>query len=480
MLIWEWLLLLPWAWIIYVVDWVLRLVMLIVVPQRRNPAAAKGWLLLIFFFPWMGLFLFVIFGKASLPLRRSKQREKILKEWMARSDRFVAHPHIFYPEVRPEQQAAVKLSSNLGRMPILGSNAIELLSDYQGSIDRLVADIDAAKDHVHLLYYIFENDATGNRVGEALMRAVKRGVRCRLLVDALGSRRGLRQLFPRLQAAGVKAFAMLPVGLFKRLARFDVRNHRKIAVIDGSIGYTGSQNIVNALFAEGLTYEEMVVRVTGPVVWELQAVFSDDWFLTTKQALNFPELFPLEQVTGTVAAQVLPSGPAYKTENNQRLFIALIYSARERVVITTPYFIPDDAFLQALQTAVLRGVEVHLIVSTKIDQWLVGMAQRSYYEELLDAGVKIHSYRKRFLHAKHLTIDNDITVIGSSNMDIRSFALNCEVSLILYSEAVTSRLRAEQDRYLSNCETITLGRWHKRALLLRVGENIARLFSPLL
>ncbi len=477
---WEWVLLLPWAWVIYIMDWGIRVVMLVVVPQRRNPAAAKGWLLLIFFFPWAGLLLFILFGRASLPLRRSKQREKLLKEWMARSDRFAAFPNIFYPEVSPEQRPAVQLACNLGRLPILGGNSVELLADYEGSLARLIADIDAAQDHVHLLYYIFEDDHSGAAVAEALIRAAQRNVRCRLLVDAIGSRGAIRRLLPRLRQADVKAHAMLPVGLFKRLARFDVRNHRKIAVIDGRIGYTGSQNIINAFVAEGLTNEEMVVRVSGPVVWELQAVFNDDWYLTTRQPLPFPTHFPTEAATGSVAAQVLPSGPGYPTANNQRLFVSLLHAAREKVVLTTPYFIPDEAFLQAMETAAIRGVDVNLIVSSKVDHRLVGLAQRSYYEELLEAGVKIHAYRKRFLHAKHITIDHDITVIGSSNLDIRSFALNNEISLIIYDASVTRRLQEEQARYLTHCETITLARWKKRILPRRAAENIARLFSPLL
>jgi cardiolipin synthase len=300
-------------------------------------------------------------------------------------------------------------------------------------------------------------------------------------MDALGSRRSLRTLAPRLRSAGVEVHQMLPVGLLRRgTARFDLRNHRKVAVIDGRVGYVGSQNLVNATFKEGITYEELVARVTGPVVNQLQVVFAADWFFETEEELNREELFPLPEATGPTAAQVLPSGPGYRQANTQRLMVALIHGARQRVVLTTPYFIPDDALLQALQTAVLRGVEAHLVVSRKADQLLVGLAQRSFYEELLDLGVQIHLYRRNFLHAKHLSVDDEIALLGSSNLDIRSFTLNAELSLLVYDPEVTGRLRVHQDRYLAQADVLTAEQWARRPALVKVGQNVARLMDSLL
>jgi cardiolipin synthase len=224
----------------------------------------------------------------------------------------------------------------------------------------------------------------------------------------------------------------------------------------------------------------MVVRVTGPIVLELQTVFVADWYLEMEEILDGPEIFPDPEITGYIPAQVLPSGPGYPTENNQRLLVTLIHAAREKVVITTPYFIPDEPILQAMQTAVLRGAEVHLICSKKADQLLVSLAQRSYYGELLDAGVKIHLYRKNFLHAKHLSFDDKVAVIGSSNMDIRSFALNAEIFSLFYDKDFTAKLRAEEDRYLANCELLNREKWHQRPMLSKVMQHLARLMSPLL
>jgi cardiolipin synthase len=470
-----------WAWIFFISEWVIRLAMLVVVPLRRTPSAAKGWLLLIFFEPWIGLILYFLIGRAQLN-RLQRERVAQLPQKLARFIRFItSHPQVLHPQVNPALDQAVTLAENLGQMPILGGNAIELLVDYEGIIDRLVADIDRAENHVHLQFYIFGDDATTAKVIEALGRAVKRGVECRVLADSIGSRRPLRTLIPKLTALGVAIHGMLPVKLIPwKMSRLDLRIHRKIAVIDGRIGYTGSQNLIEAGFKEGLTFEELMVRVTGPIVLELQYVFASDWFLETNEVLNCETDFPGPEMPGGVPAQALPSGPAFSTQNNQRVIVALVHGAQKQVVLTTPYFIPDEPLLQAMQTAVLRGVEVHLVVSEKEDQFFVSLAQKSYYQELLEAGVKIHLYHKNFLHAKHFSVDDTVAMIGTSNMDIRSFVLNAELMLMIYDPGVVAQLAAEQERTFANCRLLDLEMWKRRYLVSKLLENLARLLSPLL
>jgi cardiolipin synthase len=246
------------------------------------------------------------------------------------------------------------------------------------------------------------------------------------------------------------------------------------------VGYTGSQNLVAADFKKGLAYEDLMVRVTGPVVLELQYIFAADWFLETNEVLGSETEWTVPELTGDIPAQALPSGPGFPTQNNQRLFVALIHGARKQVVLTTPYFIPDEPLLQAMQTAALSGVEVHLVVSEIGDQPIVSLAQKSYYEELLEAGVQLHLYRKNFLHAKHLSIDDSVAVIGTSNLDIRSFALNAEVMLIIYDAGVAALLAAEQERYFANSRLLTLATWERRGFGAKVAQNLARLLSPLL
>jgi cardiolipin synthase len=382
--------------------------------------------------------------------------------------------------VGAELNKAVTLTEKLGELPILGGNAVEVLADYDAFVDRLVDDIAAASDHVHLLFYIIGDDATTARVVEALGNAVERGVVCRVLADSLGSRPDFDRLRPTLEAAGILAEETMRVGLFRRAGRLDLRNHRKIAVIDGSIAYTGSQNLVDSTFIPGLTYEELNVRLTGPVALELQAVFAEDWYLETGEFLGDPRYTPDPEIAGDVAVQTLPSGPGYQRENNQRLIVSLIHAANRRIWIVMPYLIPDDALLQALQTAALRGVDVTLIVPLQINQYLVALGQRSYYDELMDAGVRICRYGTRFLHAKCVTIDDAIAWIGSSNLDIRSFALNAEVVVLLYDARVAAAVMAEQSRYIRDGKPLELETWRRRPLAIKVAENLARLLSPLL
>ncbi len=280
---------------------------------------------------------------------------------------------------------------------------------------------------------------------------------------------------------GVETQALLQVGFWRRgAARFDLRNHRKIAVIDGVIGHTGSQNIVNPGFVKGYPNEELTVRMTGPVVLQLQAVFLADHFFETGTGLDEAGLFADAVAGGDTLAQVVPSGPGYQRENGQELMIALLYTARERVVITTPYFVPDEPFFQAVRSAVLRGVEVHLVLSEHANQKVTQMAQRSYYEELLAAGVIIHLYQPRFLHAKHLTIDDHIVLIGSTNIDIRSFALNAEVNVLIYDGGVAEELRQVQERYFAAGRLLKAEEWARRPLRVRVAQNVARLADSLL
>src|SRR5262249_13100106 len=211
---------------------------------------------------------------------------------------------------------------------------------------------------------------------------------------------------------------------------------------------------------------------------ELQYLFAADWLLETNEVLDGENEFPAPEIAGAVPAQALPSGPAFPTQNNQRLFVALVHGASKQVVLTTPYFIPDEPLLQAMQTAALRGVKVHLVVSEKGDFSIVSRAQESYFEDLLEAGVQIHLYRKTFLHAKHLSVDDSVALIGSSNLDIRSFALNAEVMLMIYDSGLAARLAVEQERYFANSRTLTLTEWRQRSFGTKLAPNLARVLGP--
>ncbi len=461
-------------------EWIIRVVMLIYVPQRRSAAASRTWLLLIFLLPWPGLLLYALFGRIYISKHRIETQERASRRIREiQSKRRLGS--LETGPVAPTVRTIMHLGQQLGDFEAVSGNSIELLTDYHGFIDRLVADIDAAQKSVHLLFYIIRADAIGWRVGEALTRAAKRGVKCRVLMDAVGSKHALRKMAPRLRTAGIEVLAVLTAGFFRRnAARFDLRNHRKIAVVDNRIGYTGSQNLLNPEFVKGYPNEELQARLTGPVVAQLQAVFLADHFFETDRAPAYEEHFPNLAPMGCSTAQVLPSGPGFAHENAQEFIVALLYSARQRVVITTPYFVPDDAVLQAVRCATLRGVEVHLVLSMHTDQLLTQLAQRSFYESLLEAGIKIHRYKPRFLHAKHITVDDQVAMLGSTNMDIRSFALNAEMNLVIYDPTIVSALRTVQERYFAESETLSPESWKCRPLAQKILQNTARLADSLL
>jgi cardiolipin synthase A/B len=469
-----------WSLLYLASEWIIRFVMLVYVPQKRSAAASRAWLLFIFLLPWPGLFVYAFFGRAFLP-RRRLQRQKLLDRHLGEK-REGLREILGGAEALPAAARPLAiLGEDLGGFRPLGGNSVELLPDYSGAIDRLVADIEASTSTAHLLFYIFEDDGTGRRVAEALVGAAGRGVTCRVLMDALGSKRGLKALGPKLRAAGVEVIPALPVGLFRRhTARYDLRNHRKIAVLDGRIGYAGSQNLVDGVFVKGYPNEELWARVEGPVVLQLQAVFLSDYFCETGAMFDGPECFPMRPAAGASICQVVPSGPSFRRENGQELIVEMLYTARERVCITTPYFIPDEPFLEAIRTAARRGVEVRVVLSMHANQPLSQLAQRAYYDDLLEVGIHVHLYESRFLHAKHLTVDSEVALIGSTNMDIRSFALNEEVNLLVYDPEVVNRVRAIQERYLAHGEELTLAAWRSRPPWTKVAHNTARLLDSLL
>ena len=458
-------------------DWLIRLASLLWIPTRTTPAAARSWLLLVGFLPLVGLPLYLLFGHPWLS--RERIRRQALASGVIRDEQAPHGALRWLPGSNDIASDLVPLVEQLGDFMPTHGNAVELLDDYDGSLRALLADIDAATERVHLLYYLLLDDAVGEAVCQALERAAARGVQCRLLLDAVGAKRGLRRYSKRLRAAGIHLQVMLPGGLrWRRSGRMDLRNHRKVAVIDSSAGYVGSQNLAAPDFVNGFPNRELVARVQGPVVAHLEGVFASDWYIETGQRLQVQVDLPPSH--DNIAMQLLPSGPAYPFENARDTVNALIHVARRRIVLTTPYFVPDDATLSALRIAALSGVEVQLILSASNNQRLTAWAQDSYYDELLACGVSIALYRPRFLHAKHLSVDDSIALVGSINLDIRSFALNAEIGLLCYDAGVVARMRAVEAGYLAESDALHADAWRRRPAWRRSREGIARLADSLM
>ncbi|MBA3895986.1 MAG: cardiolipin synthase [Sphingomonadaceae bacterium] len=455
-------------------EWIIRIGALFVVPLRRKPEATRSWLLLILFLPIIGLLLYLAIGRPRFPAWRTARFERLAPFRRALALRLLSGRALG----GQQSKDIAALVKNLGGWPTTRGNGIEFIDDYDGVISRLVDDIDQARQHVRLLVYIFADDAVGRKVTEALGRAVDRGIPCHVLVDPVGSHSWIRNTIRLLRDAGVETRKALPFHLLGKRTRRDMRNHRKLFLIDGEIGYAGSQNIVAKDFRPGVTNRELTLRVTGPLVAEMTAVFLTDWYLETEVLLDQEPVVPSK--SGVAAAQLLPSGPDYPLEGFQTLLVWQVHEARVRIVLTTPYFVPDDGLLGAMRAAVLRGVEIDLIVSAVADQPIVNLAQRSYYEELLGAGIRVHRFRKELLHAKNVSIDGTLAIVGSSNVDIRSFQLNDEVSVLLQDPISVAALEEIQRRYIANSDLLDLAQWRDRSWLGKLAENLARLVSPLL
>lgn len=470
-----------------IVDLTIRITAIIVVPRNRRPTAAMAWLLAIYFIPIIGVFLFLLIGNPRLPRPRRRKQAAIneyISETSASLQLGTLRPHA------PDWFGAlVHMNQSLGAMPISGDNGAHLISGYQESLDEMADAIRQAKEYVHVEFYILQADASTDNFFRAMEEVAARGLPVRVLLDHWANRWKPRykETVRRLDAMGADWHVMLPVQPLRgKTQRPDLRNHRKLLVIDGDVAFLGSQNITDSTYnlpkniKRGLHWVDLMVRVDGPVVASVNAVFLSDWYSETDQVLTSVDFTAAKIGSGDLDCQIVPSGPGFEVENNLRLFLGLLYAAKREIMIVSPYFVPDEALLLAVTAACDRGVQVELFVSEEGDQAMVYHAQRSYYEVLLRAGVRIWMYKKPYiLHTKSLTIDDEVAVIGSSNMDMRSFGLNMEISMLVRGEEFVQEMRAVEDQYRDLSRELTLEEWKQQPLRSTVLDNLARLTSAL-
>ncbi|MGK0740760.1 cardiolipin synthase [Leucobacter sp. Z1108] len=482
----------PWAWTIFVliVDNVIRVVAVFVVPRNRRPTAGMAWLMAIFFLPVPGLLLFLLIGGNRLPRKRRKMQEATnrLVSGLTEQEGFTLGTSL--PELPAGLRNAVMLGRSLGAQPMVRGNTASISIDYEGSLAQMAEAIRESKSYVHIEFYILVLDDATRDVFEAMREAVDRGVIVRVLLDHVSAVRnpGYKRTAKFLDEIGAQWTYMLPVRPWRgQWQRPDLRNHRKLLVVDGRVGFMGSQNLVDSSYNKpsnrrrGLHWKDLMVRLEGPVVLGLEAVFLGDWYLETGESLtDYLKSEASLQTPGTLDCQILPSGPGYGSENNLQVFTSLMYTAARRLSITSPYFVPDGSIMHALRAATARGVEVELFVSETGDQPVVYHAQRSYYEELLRAGVRIFMFRPPYiLHSKHFTIDDSVAVVGSSNMDQRSFNLNMEVSMVVNGEEFVRELDKVVAYYHENSRELTLEEWERQSLPSQMLDGLARLTSAL-
>ncbi|MBB3033857.1 cardiolipin synthase [Alteriqipengyuania lutimaris] len=471
-----------WLWSnsLAIIGWIIAVIAFVVVPFRRPPAEARNWLLIFFALPWVALLIYWLIGRP----RYAKLRRKRVRDLPGILDRIVRCAGLDDAEKSPvlceDNLSLANLARGLGQFPAIDGNRIDTLGDYYGTIDRIIAEIDSARHHVNVEFYILKNDRVGERLLTALERASARGVTCRLLIDALGSYGSVASIKRRLESAGVEVQDILPLRRRLSSSRVDLRNHRKIVVVDGQIGYTGSQNMWAPEDHGRRANRELAVRVTGPLVAQLQAIFVCDWYLETLEELVEDDMFPARARDEGVAAQMIATGPDNPAGGLDLIVTQAMHNASEEIVIVTPYFVPNDSLLTAIRGAVLRGVRVSLITAAKSDHFLAGLAQRSYYEELLAMGAQIHLFGPEFLHAKHFRVDHEVSILGSSNMDVRSFELNAEIDLLCYDSVFAEALQKVENGYLEQSRSLSFAEWKGRALRHKVLENTARMMSELI
>ena len=482
-----------WQTIGLIIDYSIKLVAIGFVPENRRPSSSNAWLLVILALPYLGLPLFLSMGSPYINQRRHRVQEAATQQIIN------VHKNVpDYPEgvvnLNPELASVIKLNRTLTAMPAVTGTNHGVHSNYEEIIAAMARAVDKAKHYVHVEIYIVAWDNTTDVFFRALARAVQRGVKVRLLLDHIGSRKypGFHKLGRRLDAIGVEWYLMLPLlPLRWRWRRPDLRNHRKMLIIDGERGFLGSLNMIDSSYLmpknirEGRRWVDVMVELSGPVIASMNTIFAVDWLMESDELLEIvDQVHPEIDRDQVNVVQLVPSGPGYSTEPNLRMFNSIIHHAKERLVMCSPYFIPDESMLEAVTSACYRGVRVELLVSEQADQFAVGHAQSSYYQALLEAGVHIYLYKAPYvLHSKDVLADPDspdaVGAVGSSNMDMRSFGLNYEVSLMITRGNIIAQLDDLTNEYLRNSTELTLDEWNNRSYARRYVDNIMRLTSAL-
>lgn len=479
-----------WPALPLIIEWLLRLVFIGFILLRRkpalpNPPVTLAWIIVILVFPFIGLFFYLLLGEPRLGRSRTRRHTEIMQRLRKSSPRSPAFFQAASPSLSLRDQQIAALGEAVRGHVVLDGNDIDLITDTDTFIDRMIHDIQQAQHHCHLLYYIYLDDASGTRLGRALADAARRGVACRLLVDAVGSRDFLRSPLRREMAeAGVRIVDALPASLLRMaFSRVDLRNHRKITIIDGIIAHTGSRNIACAEFAPKAAFApwyDVSLRITGPAVRDLQTLFIEDWYLDADESLEDLRAIDPPLSDHGVPAQIIGTGPDSYNQALRQLLQSAINSAEREVILTTPYFVPDEATTLSLCTAARRGVDTHVVVPARNDSPLVHVASRSFYEVLLESGVKLHEFKPGLLHAKTITVDRDLAIVSTANVDRRSFELNFEVSVVVFDANFASQLRFVQRSYMTQASLVNAKRWRNRSWTARLCQNAVGILSPLL
>jgi cardiolipin synthase len=464
------------------------LCVLVVIPTvlrtKRDATVAVAWCLLVLFLPLFGALFFWAFGYNYLHRRVGRKRAH-------RAAFRQAHPPAIREASRgepmagddPTYQHLGSLALAVRAFPVTPGNGVTVYHETERAFAELLEAIRAARHHVHLEFFIVRSDATAERLFQALTEKAKAGVEVRFLFDAMGSLRLKGRVLRSLLDAGGKACAFLPVNPFRSLIQVNLRNHRKIVVIDGAVGFTGGMNVGDEYLGKGARFgywRDTFMRLEGPAVAGLQRVFSEDWDFACREALNAPAYFPAVPAGGDTAVQVVESGPDQDTNSIREVYFAAILAARERLWIASPYFVPDGGMLDALRLARYRGVDVRLLCIARADHFLSFYASRYYWSDLLAAGAHVYQYTRGMMHSKLMMVDGRWAMVGSANLDNRSLRLNFEVGCALHAPEQVAELEARFREDLKDAVELDAATFARRPFVAQLTENACRLFSPVL
>ncbi len=457
------------AWVVWLSGWIIL--------ERRSPLATLAWIAVLAWLPAIGVLVYYFIGPRRLRRRRLKRRHsaKLVTSALEAFEDGVEDP---------TRTGIARLMVGAGEAMPLCAERIDLYTEGKEYFEAQLAAIAAAKHHIHLTFYIWCPDAIGTRFRDALVAKAKEGVEVRLLLDWIGAYSTTEQFLAPLRKAGGKVAWFNPASLTRLRRRYtNFRSHRKIVITDGSVAFVGGMNISaeqTSEFHGERAWRDTHMRIEGAAIRPLQRIFIEDWHYATGEMANGPDYLKRLSAKGDDPVQIVASGPDTDAYAIHKLFFSSITAARSRILMTTPYFVPDEPIMSALVTSALRGVDVRIIVPAGGDSMLVDLAARSYFPELLAAGVKIYEYTPRFIHAKTIVIDDDLAIVGSANMDNRSFRLNFEVCAAIYSPTFTAKLGAAFDDDLAECREVKPRQLERATLLRKLGESSARLFSPML
>ncbi|MBM7614978.1 cardiolipin synthase [Alkaliphilus hydrothermalis] len=455
--------------------------------ENRSPSRTVAWLLVLILLPVIGIFLYLYIGqnhkKKRTFIKKSQQDYRILSQLLKEQASFTKNSDFFLENITGIKSKVIPLLMKNTNSPITVNNESKILQNGKITYEAMLESISLAEDHIHMEYFIIKDSGIGRRIRDALIEAANRGVKVRVLYDAVGSWRLNNEFLTPLKEAGVRIEAFLPVSIPLFGHRLNYRNHRKNLIVDGTTGFLGGINIGDEYLGMDKKlgfWRDTHLQIKGEVVYVMQAIFLMDWFFVTGEVIDDPIYFPRQGYCGTQMIQVASSGPDSQWEAIHQAYFTAIAAAKNKVYITTPYLIPDESILIALKTAALRGVDVRIIVPSHPDHRTVFWASRSHFRELLQAGVKIYEYKKGFIHGKVMLVDDDFVSIGTANVDIRSFHLNFEINAFIYDKETSEKMMFYFIDDFRHSREITLEEYHHRPYMERIKESVARLFSPIL